>query len=628
MGLRCFFSRKWIGIGLSTGLVVVLLTSFLGGCIAPGAGDPADGESLPPLVAGENGVLTVAPVIATTTPGNGDPFGAEVKQGKAYYYYILGHILLRERNWHDAERALTEVAKADPQSVETRMLVAHLATQRGDLTKAIHFAEEAIALEPKEEKSRQLLAGLLTATKSYDKAAEQYEEILLLNPDQQAARLQLAQIYGQSNKIEQTRKALTPLFNKPNQAWKAYLALGRAYANLPDMEKAAAQFRKAYQLDPDKLESVLALGAVLQELKRPKDAEAVYRSFLVTHPDSKEIHSRMGRLYLNQDDQQAALAEFQTITQIAPDSVPARITSALILLSQRRLEEALQELRLAEATRQDDGRVSYYLGQVLELLDRSKEAETAYLKVNPKETFYADTQLRLAFLEAEGGRRAAGIQRIRALLATDATPLVTRTEQPPYLVTNDPKVQTTLWVALSVLLMQEEKYAEVVETTSQGLTLDPDHGRLRFNRAIALDKLNRWPEAEADLLLYIKQNPSDANALNYLGYSWTERNERLEEAIKLLEKALQLSPGDGFITDSMGWALFRLNRLDESLLRMREAVRLEPKDPTIHEHLGDVLHAMGKTAEAVEVWKKALALDPKNNNLQKKIAADDRPSPP
>ncbi|MEO5339664.1 MAG: tetratricopeptide repeat protein [Magnetococcus sp. MYC-9] len=626
MDVSKLLSKRWIlRIGLLTGTVVSVLSASLGGCISPGASDPPETDSGSSLVAEDAPVLAVVPVGGGANRGAADPFADHLQNGKEFYYYLLGHILLRERNWHDAERALTEVAQADPQSVETRLLVAHLATQRGDLKKAIHFSEEAIALDDRDEKSRQLLAGLLTATGSLEKAAEQYEEIIRINPDQLTSRLHLAQIYGRLHQIELARKALSPLFNKQSQAWKAHLAMGRAYVSVPDLEKAAAQFRKAYQLDPDKLESVLALGSVLQELKRPKEAEAVYRSFLQTHPESKEIHSRMGRLLLNQDDQEAALSEFQAISQIAPDSVPARLTSALILLSQKRHEEALQELRLAEATRQEDGRVSYYLGQVLEALERAKEAEESYLKVKSSETFYADAQLRLAFLEAEGGRRGAGIRRVQALLANLASshpsPVVDAAAAPS-VTGGDPKVRLTLFVALGMLFMQDEKYAEVVETTSQGLLLDPDHGRLRFNRAIALDKLNRWPEAEQDLKHYIKQNPNDANALNYLGYTWAERNEHLDEAFKLLEQALSLSPGDGFITDSMGWVLFRLNRLDESLLRMREAVRLEPKDATIHEHLGDVLRAMGKTEEAISVWKKALELDPSNGKLQQKIQMD------
>ncbi|MBF0460093.1 MAG: tetratricopeptide repeat protein [Magnetococcales bacterium] len=616
-------------------MVVSALTACLGGCIAPGVSDPPDTMPGAALAAEEDPVLAVTPAITQggkrAVASGTTAFDVKIQDGSAYYYYLLGQILLRERNWHDAEKALTEVAKADATSVETRMLVAHLATQRGDLQKATRFAEEGVALDPKDEKSRQLLAGLLTATGFFEKAAEQYEEILKINPAQLVARLQLAQLYGRANKMEQARKALTPLFNKPAQAWKAYLALGRAYVSVPDMEKAVVQFRKACQLDPDKLESVLALGAALQELKRPKEAETVYRHFLANHPDSKEIHARMGRLLLNEDNQDAALTEFQAISQISPDSIPARLTSALILLSQKRYEEALQELRLAEASKPEDNRVSYYLGQVLESLDRFKEAEEAYAKVKASETFYSDAQLRLAFLEAEEGRKADGIRRIRALLAMAATQPATHSDDapsPPPDATNDPKSRLTLLVALSVLLIQDEQYADVVETTSQGLTLDPDHGRLRFNRAIALDKLDRWPEAEKDLQLYLKQNPEDANALNYLGYTWVEHNEHLGEALALLEKALLLSPGDGFITDSVGWALFRLHRLDEAALRMREAVRLEPKDPTINEHLGDVLHAMGKTDEAVGIWKKSLELDPTNEKLQKKIQANGQTSAP
>lgn len=603
MDLNSILSKKWVQAGVAAGLTSVVLTSFLGGCVPPSSGAPPVAEVASPIQ------WKYGPI----TPESNKATSPNLQDGREYYYYLLGQILLRERNWHDAERALTEVTKVDPSSVEARMLVSHLATQRGDLKKAIRLAEEVVGLDPKHEKARKLLAGLLTATKSFKKSAEQYEEILKISPKELPPRVQLAQLYGRLKRMDQARETLAPLFKDPALAWKAHLALGRAYVNIPDLEKAAIQFYKAYKLDPNRIKTVLALGAVLQELNRAKEAEKVYRDFIATHPDSKEIHSRLGRLLLNQDDQDAALTEFQAISQISPDSVPARMTSALILLSQKRFEDALQELRLAEATQPEDSNVHYYLGQVLESLDRFREAEISYGKVAPLETFHTEAQLRLAFLEAEGGRRGDGIRRIRTLLDADQTAAEEATAP------RHKKKRITLMVALNVLLMQDEKYLDVVETATQGLEKDPNHGRLRFNRAMALDKLGRWPEAEKDLLAYIEQHPNDANAMNYLGYTWAERNENLQEALKLLQRSLLLSPGDGFITDSMGWVLFRLNRLEEALERMREAVRLESQDATIQEHLGDVLNAMGRKEEARAVWKKALQLEPKNKSLQKKL---------
>ncbi len=579
------FRERWTVFRLGSWFIIPMLVVFLGGGVVP----DVQASSLPEEQPQKEERLS----FDTPTPGLG-------KDGKIYYYYLLGQLLLRERRWEEAEEALVRVAEADSGSIESRMLVSHLATQRGALGQAIRYSKEVVEREPENTKARQLLAGLLTATKAYKKAARHYEALIKSDASHAPARMMLAQLYGRLKKPKKARRTLAPLLKNKEMAWRAHLALGRAYVHIPDLKKALGPFRKALKLSPDQLEPVLALGATLQELRRVKEAEKIYRTFLAGHPGNKAVHSRLGRLFLNQNNRKAALDEFQTITRLAPDSVQARLTSALILMSQSRYEKALKELRLAEATSPESGSIHYYLGQALEALDRDKEAEVAYKKVTKAETFYPQAQIRLAYIEAVQGRRRDGIRRVRVLLKGEPNRL-------------------KFLVALNVLLLPDEDYEGVVETSTRGLKIDPKNKRLRFNRAMALDKLKRWPEAERDLEIYIKENPNDAHALNYLGYSWADRNERLDQALKLLEKAARLAPGDGFITDSLGWVLYRLNRLEESVGRMREAVRLEPGDPTIREHLGDVLKAMGKTEEAVAVWREALKLDAKNKSILKKI---------
>ncbi|MBF0293917.1 MAG: tetratricopeptide repeat protein [Magnetococcales bacterium] len=529
----------------------------------------------------------------------------EIPQAKpgpdgVYYYYVLGHMMLSDRRWEEAEKAFIKVAEGDAKSVEARMLVSHLATQRGDLSLAVRYAKEVVDLDGENVKSRMLLAGLLNALGQYAESAEQYEILLKKRKDHVAARLLLAQIYGNLKDPVRARTALVPLLVKPEVAWKANLALGRAYVQVPDLKKALDYFRKARKQAPEQLEPVLALGAALQELDRPKEAETMYREFLARDPENETIHTRLGRLLLTQEDRDAALEEFRTITRLSPGSMQARLTSALILMSQRNYEEALQELRLADAARPGNSGVTYYIGQALEALDRNQDARKAYEPIQPDDPFYLEAQVRLSYLDVVEKQGKAAIVRLQEL----AKRFPDRIE---------------VLLALTIILLQEEEYGQAVDMASKGLNMAPDQSRFLFNRAMALDKLKRWPEAEKDLQLYIGKNPDDALALNYLGYTWADRNEKLDESYKLISKAAELAPGDGFITDSLGWVLFRMNRLEEALAKMREAVRIEPKDPTIREHLGDVLEAMGKPDEALTVWKQAQELDPANESLRDKI---------
>ncbi|MBF0381382.1 MAG: tetratricopeptide repeat protein [Magnetococcales bacterium] len=520
--------------------------------------------------------------------------------GDAFLNYILGQLHVMEQNWGDAEVAFTKVVKADKKAVDAWVFVSHLAVQRGNVDQAVEYTKEVINLDPKRQKSRILLASLLSAQKKYSQAAVQYEIVLSKDPEDVEVRLSAARTYGFLKQPYKAKKVLSPLFENKKLAWKAYLTLGRVFASIPDLDSAIKAFYKSKELAPDKVQPVIALGILLQKQNKPEESATVYRDYLSDHPENKVIHSRLGRLLLNQNDRGGALEEFRTISNLAPDNIQARMTTSLILLSEYKYAEALQELRLAEATEPNNGTIQYYIAQSLEFLNNPKQAEKTYNKVMPGTPFYPEAQLRLANIEAASNRIQKAVKRIEKLVKQHPKKII-------YLK------------ALSLIQLQAEDYTATIETTTKGLNIDPEQSELRFNRAMAYDKLNMWPKAEKDLRVYIENNPKDAHALNYLGYTWAEKNIYLNEAHTLLKRAISLAPEDGFVTDSLGWVLYRLKNYKESLQRMQKAILLEPKDPTIHEHLGDVLKALGKKQEALKVWEKALELDPNNQKLMDKI---------
>ena len=130
---------------------------------------------------------------------------------------------------------------------------------------------------------------------------------------------------------------------------------------------------------------------------------------------------------------------------------------------------------------------------------------------------------------------------------------------------------------------------------------------LFYLRGTALERLKRWPEAEADLYKALDLAPEQPDVLNYLGYSWVEQGVNLEKALALLERAVQLQPEAGHIIDSLGWANFRLRRYDKALELLEEAVSRLPGDVTVNDHLGDVYWALGRRREAGFQWLRALS---------------------
>lgn len=151
-------------------------------------------------------------------------------------------------------------------------------------------------------------------------------------------------------------------------------------------------------------------------------------------------------------------------------------------------------------------------------------------------------------------------------------------------------------------------YTRIVDSmTDEEITANVEP--LRF-RGIIYERLNRWPEAEADFKRVLEYQPDDVDTLNYLGYTWVDRGENLVEAFEMIEKALAQEPNSGAITDSLGWAHYKLGDYEEAKIHLEDAVALDPSSATIIDHLGDVYWKLGRKREAGYQWKRALLFEP------------------
>jgi tetratricopeptide (TPR) repeat protein len=120
----------------------------------------------------------------------------------------------------------------------------------------------------------------------------------------------------------------------------------------------------------------------------------------------------------------------------------------------------------------------------------------------------------------------------------------------------------------------------------------------------------QWDKAVADFRRVLEIDPENPDALNYLGYTWVDRGENLTEAFEMIRKAVRLEPESGAITDSLGWAHYKLGQYDEAKIHLEKAVVLTPASATIVDHLGDVYWKLGRFREAGYQWERALDFDP------------------
>ncbi|MBY6046013.1 tetratricopeptide repeat protein [Vannielia litorea] len=176
-------------------------------------------------------------------------------------------------------------------------------------------------------------------------------------------------------------------------------------------------------------------------------------------------------------------------------------------------------------------------------------------------------------------------------------------------------------IALGDVLRGQEKWKESEEAYDKAIALFEEdletHWIVYYARGITRERLKTWDLAETDFRKALELRPNQPQVLNYLGYSYVEMGENLDEALDMIERAVAERPDSGHITDSLGWVLYRLGRYEEAVSHMERATELLPVDPIVNDHLGDVYWAVGRQLEAQFQWKRALSFDPEEEDADR-----------
>ena len=181
-------------------------------------------------------------------------------------------------------------------------------------------------------------------------------------------------------------------------------------------------------------------------------------------------------------------------------------------------------------------------------------------------------------------------------------------------LTKERGAEVVPYIELGDVLRRHERFKEAIKAYTSALKtvnqIEARHWTVYYARGISYEQTQQWPKAEKDFLQALDLQPDQPLVLNYLGYSWIDQGLHLERALKMIEKAVELRPRDGYIVDSLGWGLYRLGDYPGAVKKLERAVMLRPADPVINDHLGDALWQVGRKREARFQWERAKAMGP------------------
>jgi tetratricopeptide (TPR) repeat protein len=523
-------------------------------------------------------------------------------------------------------------SRSDLKSLTTSgsYLAARHASVERDAASAAEFYRSALRSDPKNNELLDRAFISSVADGDVDEAVKLAERILAADKTNRVARLvvgvqalkQKKYAAAQLNINQSVRGPITDLVATLLSAWASYGA-GDSKAAVAGIDKltgpewyplfkdlhagmilelsgkekdAGARFERAYKLDDSMLRITEAYAHWLSRNKDEDKATAVYEAFdkkLARHPLVME-----------------GLRDTKAGKKLPPliDSAQAGAAEALYgigaTLTRRGGEDlALVYLQLALYLQPSHPLALLSLADLYESVKRPQMAIKIYERVPASSPLKRNAQIQLATDLDAADRGDESIKILKDVVASD------------------PKDLEAI-MALGNIERGRKKFADCAETYSKGIAVLPEgndksNSVYYYYRGICEERSKQWPKAEADMRKALELQPDHPHVLNYLGYSWIDQGVNLDEGMKMIKRAVEQRPDDGYIVDSLGWAYFRLGNYEEAVKNLERAIDLKPEDPTINDHLGDAYWRVGRTLEAKFQWSHARDLKPEPDDLPK-----------
>jgi len=389
---------------------------------------------------------------------------------------------------------------------------------------------------------------------------------------------------------------------------EAHFSVAQAAFQANNLSLALKESTLANQLKPHWEIAAIQQADILYSTS-PDQAISFYRNFLGDNADANDARLNLARMLIKQSRFNEAKPELVKLSKLANSNPEILVVVGLLFVQSNQFNDAEKYfLQALDSEIKNKDPIYLYLGQIAEKNKNDTEAINWYNKVQQLAT-NKNIQQNDHYLDAK--LSAANVIN-RSQGADIAIKMLDDLEN-----LSDIQLAQVI-TAQANILAQSKRHQESFELLGKAVSNMPNTSELIYEYAMSAERVQQYTVLETQLRLLIKIKPTFAQAYNALGYSFADRNVKLEEANRLIAKALELSPGDHYIMDSMGWVQYRLGNLDKAYEYLNKAYNLQ-NDSEIAAHLGEVLWKQGKHDEASIIWDEGLKANPQNETILKTI---------
>jgi tetratricopeptide (TPR) repeat protein len=575
-------------------------------------------------------------------------------------YSQMAQTYLKNSRIGEATAAANKAVEISPDNIDAHMLLSQIYWQTllsskgkpsdAQINSAIHEYEEIIRIDPADPQAFLLLGQLYQVINQPDKAEAIYKKHLKGDPGSEEGVLALAELHVKAGDNKGAAVLLEDFLKSRPDSDRAAKELGDAYFALQEYGKAADNYRIALALGTEDQDVPNSYAQALFMDERFDEAAAVFEKLLKEDPNDGATLLRLAQIYRRTMKFDKARETLETADKLVPNNPEIQFNLYLVDRDEGKLEDALSRLgKLAESSRHSNAKYTpseqqnrmVFLTNLAVLnssLGHYDQAVQAYLDMRPiaPEKDRIDAMIVETYRTAKNQDKAIQyLQTVALKESPNSRPLQIISAD---MIAEKGKVEEgikaleslskggqpdiELYSAMSEIYQRAKKWDDAQAVLERAIRSFPMESEVYFLQGAMYEKQKKDAEAEKAFRRALEldtDNPSPAT-LNYLGYMFADRGIKLDEALTMIQKAVDSDPISGAYLDSLGWVYYKMNRLTEAEQYLKKAVRFASTDSTMHDHLGDLYNKIMKYPEAASEWQKAIQLanEPKEADPIKK----------
>ncbi|MEH0019227.1 MAG: tetratricopeptide repeat protein [Desulfobacter sp.] len=521
----------------------------------------------------------------------GDPDKADDADLTAEFYYLKSRLLVNAGDLAGAETALKKAAEKDASSTFLKREIIRILHQQKKSDQAVSMAQTLAAQDPEDVDNLMLLVRLKKGEEHDAAFSDLLKKILELDPENKETYLRLGKIYMETGEPD---KALD-LFNQMIQVFPDYYVahfyLGESLLMIDRPADAEAAFLKTLDLEPELVEPRFRLVDIYQAADPEKNRQKIldtYTTVLEMEPENDRAQLELALFYYKHNQMKKADPMFARLGQKLKQNPRLIMTAVDAFVTRKRYEDAVIVFTQLRQVDPANSNLNFFLGMVHEALEHADKAIEYYLKVTPDHPQYKKTILSIAFLYRDKGNTREALRFLEQ-----------HHQQSP--------ADIDIISYLASFYEEDTRYDTAITLLQKALKDIPDNTTLLFKLGAIQDKAGLRQDCINTMKALIRIDPDHASALNYLGYTYAEMGIHLDQALEFVTRALALKPGDGYITDSLGWVYYKKEMYDKAVFYLEKAAEISKFETIIADHLGDAYVKAGQYANALKAYQQALA---------------------